>query len=65
MCFPIFDLIKFTCFGSTFSYHKEILNPPPPRTRTQSSLRGGTRNPRGLTHPAQDSNVYFLGFYCR
>jgi len=29
MCFPIFDLIKFTCFGSTFSYHKEILNPPP------------------------------------
>jgi len=33
-CFAIFELIKFTCFGSTLSYpHKEVLNPP--RTRTK------------------------------
>jgi len=26
MCFVIFELIKFMCFGSTFSYpHKELL----------------------------------------
>jgi len=38
MCFAIFKLIKFTCFGSTLSYpHKEFLDPRPTRTRTQSS----------------------------
>jgi len=40
-------------------------NPHPPRTHTQSSACSrtrpanvGTRNPRGLTRPAQDSNRY-------
>ena len=42
-------------------------NPHPPRTRTQSSAgsithpaNAGTRNPRGLTRPAQDSSVFTL-----
>jgi len=43
-------------------------NPLPPRTRTHSSAgsrtrpaNAGTRNPRGLTRPAQDSNTYSMG----
>jgi len=37
-CFAIFELIKFTCFGSTLSYlHKEFLNPRQPHTRTKSN----------------------------
>ena len=49
--------VTFTCIGSTFSYpHKELLIPTPPRTSTHTSV--GTRNPRGLPRPVQDSNVY-------
>jgi len=50
-------------FESTLNYpHKEFLiplphhtrfNPRPPRTRMLNYA--GTRNPRGLTRPAQDS----------
>jgi len=51
------------CFGSTLICpHEEFLIPHPPRTRMQSSagsptrpLNAGTRNPRGLTRPSQDS----------
>jgi len=54
MCFAIFELFMFVCFGSTLIYpHKEFLIPRPPRTRTQSSAgsrtrpaNAGTRNPR-------------------
>ena len=49
-CFAIFELIKFMCFGSKFSYpDKESFIPRPPRTNA------GTRNPCGLTRPAQES----------
>jgi len=35
-CFAIFELIKFTCVGSTLSYPlKDFLNLRPPRTRTK------------------------------
>ena len=65
-CFAIFELIKLMCFGSTLSYpHKEFLKPRPPRTRTQSRAGSrtrranvSTRNPHGLTRPAQDSTRY-------
>jgi len=54
--FAIFELIKFTCFGATLSYpHKKFLNPRPPVTRTRPA-NAGTRNPRGLTRPMQDSS---------
>jgi len=46
MCFAIFELMKFMCFGSTLSYpHKEILNPCPPRTKYDLLL----------SHPAASS----------
>jgi len=69
-CFAIFELIIFTCFGLTLSYpHKEFLNPRPPRSKynphpprskfnPHAKQFAGTRNPRGLTRPAQDSNTY-------
>ena len=69
-CFAIFELIKFICFGSTLSYpHKEFLNPrpqqvqPAPAPHSSAGSRtlpanAGTRNPRGLTRPAQDSYIY-------
>jgi len=58
-CFPIFELIKFMCFVSTFSYsHKEFFNPRPHRTRTHSltgycthSANAGT----GYLQPARDN----------
>jgi len=71
MCFAIFELIKFMCFGSTHIYpHEEFLIPRPPRTRSKFNphshakqcgfrtrpANAGTRNPRGLTRPAQDSS---------
>jgi len=72
-CFTIFELIKFTCFGSTLSTRTNNSStrarpaPSSTRTRTQSSAgsrtrpaNAGTCNPRGLTRPAQDSSVYSL-----
>jgi len=64
-CFAVFKLIKFMCFGSTLIYpHEEFLNPRPLRTHTQSiagfrtrPANAGTRNPRGLIRPAQDSST--------
>jgi len=71
MCFAIFELIKFRCFGSTLSYpHKEFLNSRPPRTRTQSNAgsrpaNAGTRNSRGLTRPAQDSTTNHISLFSK
>jgi len=58
-----FTHVTFTCIESTFSYpHKKFLIARPPRTRTHNSAgfrirpaNEGTRNPHGLTRPAQDS----------
>ena len=60
-CFAIFELIKFMCFGSTFTFtHKPfpILHPPSMHSSTGSRAcpaNAGSRNPRGLTRSAQDS----------
>ena len=60
-CFAIFELIKFMCFGSTFTFtHKPfpILHPPSMHSSTGSRTchaNAVTRNPRGLTRSAQDS----------
>ena len=59
------------CFGSTLSYpHKGFLNPRPTRTRPAATstrtrpANAGTRNPRGLTHPAQSVQC-FSEVFCR
>jgi len=60
-CFAIFELIKFMCYGSTFSCtHKEFPILRPPRMHRSTGSRtfpanAGTRNPRGLSRSAQDS----------
>jgi len=61
-CFAIFELIKFMCFGSTLIYpHEEFLIPRPPASSTRARpADAGTRNPRGLTRPAQDSSCYSI-----
>ena len=48
-CFAIFELVKFMCFNSTFSYRAKSFS-----SRARSA-NAGTCNPRGLTHPAQNS----------
>jgi len=77
-CFAIFELIKFMCFGSTLIYphneflnpHRSKFNPHPPRTQSSAGSRtrpanAGTRNPRGLSRPAQDSNTYIQMTFLR
>jgi len=63
-CFAIFQLIKFMCFGSTLVTRTKNFSTRahPARTYPHSSVGSctcpanvGTRNPRGLTLPAQDS----------
>jgi len=40
MCFAIFELIQFMCFGSTLIYpHEEFLIPRPTRTRSKFNPR--------------------------
>jgi len=48
-CFAIFELVKFMCFDSTFSYRAKNFSS---RARPANA---GTSNSRGLTQPAQDS----------
>jgi len=51
MFFAIFELIKFMCFGQTFSYpHKEFLIPRPPRTRSKYNPHPHTKQ-YGFLHP--------------
>jgi len=51
MCFAIFALVKFMCFGSTLSYpHKEFLNPCLPHTRTKHNPPHSTASST-RTHP--------------
>jgi len=51
-CFAIFELIKFMCFGSTLIYRTKNFS-----TRARPA-NAGTRNPRSLTRPSQDSNCH-------
>jgi len=50
-CFAIFELVKFMCFGSTFSYRAKNFSS---RARPANA---GTYNLRGLTQPAQNSTL--------
>jgi len=55
--------VTFTCIGSAFSYpYKEFLISRPPRTPTHNPANAGSRNPRGLTRPAQDSSLRYSTF---
>jgi len=48
-CFAIYELVKFMCFDSTFSYRAKNFSS---RNRPANA---GTCNSRGLTQPAQNS----------
>jgi len=51
MCFAIFELIKFMCFGSTHIYpHEEFLIPRPPRTRSKFNPHSHAKQ-CGFPHP--------------
>ena len=73
--FNFFAHVTFTCLESTFSYpHKEFLIQPLPRTKFNSHPprahnSADTRNPRGLTRPAQDCSRGLkwlrIGILCR
>jgi len=57
-CFATFELIKFTCFGSTLSYpYNDFLNPRPPRTRSKFKPHPHAQQ-CGLNRPAQDSSLH-------